>query len=135
MKRPFSVTILLWLVLSLTAWSGLRLTTALQWWETLREYATPPSPVYIAISGGFWFIASISLLWGMWRVKAWIRHALLGGGVGFAVWYWCDRLLFQMQRVNGVFALLATILILIILFVCVFVPGTYTFFSKREAHD
>jgi len=135
MKRPFSVTILLWLVLSLTAWSGLRLATSIHWWGTLLEFATPPGPLYIAISGGFWLIASISLLWGIWRAKAWIRYALLGAGAGFAVWYWCDRLLFQMQRANWVFALIATVLLLIILSVCVFAPGTYTFFSKREAHD
>ena len=135
MKRPFSVTILLWLVLSLTVWSGFRLVTAIQWWGTLLEFATSPGPLYITISGGVWLVASVSLLRGMWRAKAWIRYALIGTGVGFTVWYWCDRLLFQMQRVNWVFALLATILMLSILFVCVFVPGTYTFFSKREAHD
>lgn len=135
MKRPFSVTILLWLVLSLTAWSGLRLYSAIQWWNVLLEFASRPGPWYIAISAVTWLIVSVTLLWGMWQAKAWARYALLGAGASFTVWYWCDRLLLQMSSTNWPFALLATVLLLIILSVCVFVPGTKTFFSKREAHD
>jgi len=130
MKRPFSVTILLWLVLSLTAWSGLRLASAIQWWGTLLEFASPPGPLYIAISGGIWLIVGIGLLWGMWQANAWIRTALLGAGAGFSVWYWCDRLLLQTLRENWPFALAASVLLLIVLSVCVFVPGTKTFFTK-----
>ena len=132
MKRPFSVTILLWLVLSLTAWSGLRLATAILWWKTLLEFATPPGPLYIAISGGIWLIASISLLWGMWRATTWIRYALLGAGASFAVWYWCDRLLLQSLRSNLPFALGATLLLLLIVMICVTHPRTKTFFTQKR---
>jgi hypothetical protein len=135
MKRPFSVTILLWLVLSLTAWSGLRLYSAIQWWSTLSEFTSPPGPLYIAVSGGIWLAASILLLWGMWQAKAWIRYALLGAGAALIIWYWCDRLLLQRFSGNWPFALLSTILLLIVLSVCMVVPSTKTFFSKREAHD
>ncbi len=135
MKRPFSVTILLWLVLSLTVWSGLRLVSAIQWWGTLLYFASPPGPLYIAISGGFWLTASIALLWGMWQAKAWIRYALLGAGAGFTVWYWCDRLLLQTSPLNWPFALLANILLLIVLSICVIIPVTKIFFTKREVHD
>lgn len=135
MKRPFSVTILLWLVLSLTVWSGLRLVTTIQWWSTLHEFASPPGPLYISISAGIWLLISITLFWGMWQSKAWIRYALIGTGAGFTAWYWCDRYLFQTSSDNWLFALLVNILLFIVLFVCVFVPGTKTFLSKREAHD
>jgi len=135
MKRPFGVTILLYLVLSLTAWSGLRLYSAIRWWETLSEFASPPGPWYIAVSGGFWLVASILLFWGMWQASAWIRYALLGAGAGFTVWYWIDRLSFQMASANWLFALLGNILLLIVISVCLFVPSTKTFLSKREAHD
>jgi hypothetical protein len=135
MRRPFSVTILLWLVLSLTAWSSLRLYSAIRWWNVLLEFASPPGPWYIAVSAAVWLIVSIALLWSMWQAKAWARYALLGTGAGFAVWYWCDRLLLQTPGANWLFALLATILLLIILSVCVSAPGTKTFLPKREAHD
>jgi len=135
MKRPFSVTIMLWMVLSLTVWSGLRLVTAIQWWPTLLEFATQPGPLYITISAGVWLASGISLLWGMWQTKAWIRYALLGAGSSFSAWYWGDRLLLQLPHVNWPFAILANSLLLIILFICVFVPSTKIFFTKSETHD
>ena len=135
MKRPFSVTILLWLVLSLTAWSGMRLASAILWWRTLIEFASSPGPLYIAISGGIWLMAGIGLLWGMWQAKAWIRYALLGAGAGFGVWYWCDRLLLQSARENWPFALGATVLLLILVMICVVHPRTKAFFTQRESYD
>jgi hypothetical protein len=71
----------------------------------------------------------------MWQAKAWARYALLGAGAALTVWYWSDRLLLQRPNENLPFALVSTILLLIVLSVCVFVPGTKTFFSKREAHE
>ncbi len=135
MKRPFSVTILLWLVLSLTAWSGLRLYSAIRWWSTLIEFASPPGPWYIAISGGFWLIVSVLLFWGMWQAKAWIRYALFGAGAGYPVWYWCDRLLFQVSSANWPFMLIGTALLLILVMICITHPRTKSFFTQRENDD
>lgn len=134
MRRPFSVTILLYLVLCLTAWSGLRLVSTIQWWGTLDEYAAPAGPVYIAITGGAWLVAGAGLLWGMWQAKSWIRVALLGVGAGFDAWYWCDRLLLQTPRANWPFALGATFLLLILVIICIAHPGTKEYFIKRERH-
>jgi hypothetical protein len=135
MRRPFSVTILLWLVLSLTVWSGLRLATAIQWWRTLLEFATPPGPIYIAVSGGIWLVVGIALLWGMWRIRVWVRYALIGAGAGFTAWYWCDRLLLQSARENWPFTTGATILLLIVVIVCIVHPRTKDFFTQRENYD
>ena len=135
MKRAFSVTILLWLVLILTAWSGLRLATAIQWWATLLEFASPPGPLYIAVSAGVWLVVGIGLVWGMWQAKAWIRYALIGTAASFTVWYWCDRLLFQSLHENWPFTLGATSLLLIIVMICLAHPSTKAFFKQRENHD
>jgi len=135
MKHPFSVTILVWLVLSLTVWSGLRLYSAIRWWNTLIEFAAQPGPWYIAISAGVWLIVGLVLLLGMWQANAWIRYALLGAGAIFTVWFWSDRFLFQTSNTNWLFALITNILLMIILSVCVFVSGTRAFLLKREAHD
>lgn len=128
MRRPFSVTILLWLVLSLTAWSGLRLASAILWWGALLEFASPPGPWYISISAGVGLATGIGMLWGMWQARPWIRAALIGAGAGFALWYWCDRLLFHIFRVNWPFALGATALLLVIVMICVAHPRTKEFF-------
>lgn len=135
MKRPFSVTILVWLVLSLTVWSGLRLYSAIQWWSTLLEFASPPGPWYIVISGGIWLMVSMLLFWGMWQATVWIQYALLGAGAGFTVWYWSDRLLFQMSSENWPFMLVGTVLLLILVTICVTHPNTKTFFTQRETDD
>ena len=135
MRRPFSVTILLWLVLSLTAWSGLRLVTAIQWWNTILEFEASSGPFYIAVSGGAWLFVGIALLWGIWRKKAWTRYALLGTGAGFTVWYWCDRLLLQAPNENWLFVLGATVLLLVIFMICVLHPSTTDFLTQRERHD
>ena len=135
MKRPFSVTILLWLVLSLTGWGALRLVTTILWWRTLLEFASSPGPLYISVSGAFWLVTGIGLLWGIWQVKPWVRFALLGAGAGFTLWYWSDRLLLQTPHANWPFALAANLLLLIVISICIFLPATKTFFIKREAHD
>jgi len=135
MKRPFSVTFLLYLVLCLTAWSGLRLASAIQWWGTLLEFAAPPGPLYIAISGAVWLVAGIGLLWGIWQAKTLIRVALAGVGAGFVLWYWCDRLLLQASRANWPFALGTTLLLLVLVMICVAHPGTRSYFTQREKHD
>jgi hypothetical protein len=135
MKRPICVTILLWLVLSLTVWSGLRLYSVIRWWNVLDEFASPPGPWYIVISGGIWLMASILLLWGMWQVKAWIRHALLAAGASFAVWYWSDRLLLQTPSANWPFFLVGTFLLLTLVIVCTTHSRTKTFFKQREKDD
>lgn len=133
MKRPLCVTILLWLVLSLTAWSGLRLWSAIQWWNSLQEFGTPPGALYIAASGGAWLVAGLALSWGVWRGKVWARIGLVGAAAGFSVWYWCDRLLFQSLRANWPFALGATVALLVIIAVCTWLPEVKIFFSKKRS--
>lgn len=132
MKRPLCVTILLWLVLSLTAWGGLRLWSALRWWNDLQRFGTPPGAAYIAVSGGAWLLAGMSLLWGIWRQKAWARIGLILTAASFSVWYWCDRLFFQLPRANWPFALGATIILLVVAIVCIWLPETRIFFSKKD---
>jgi hypothetical protein len=110
----------------------LRLYSAIRWWGTLAEFASPPGPFYIALSGGIWLIVSMLLFWGMWQAKAWIRYALLVAGGALAVWYWVDRLLLQGPSANWPFALVFTVLLLIVLSVCVLVPSTKIFFAKER---
>jgi hypothetical protein len=133
MKRPLCVTILLWLVLSLTAWNGLRLWTAIQWWKSLQEFETPPGALYIAASAGIWLVAGLMLFWGTRRGKAWARIGLVGAAAGFSVWYWCDRLFFQAPRANWPFALGATVALLVVTVVCTWLPEAKIFFSKKHS--
>lgn len=135
MKRPISVTLLLWLVLIFTVWAGMRLVTTVQFWLTIRIFASPPGPLYIAVSGFVWLAIGIILLWSMWRKKVWARSTLLGASAGFSVWYWCDRLLLQNPRPDWLFSLAGTALLLIIVTISLVHPQTKHYFSQREKND
>jgi hypothetical protein len=64
-KRPFGVTLLLWLVLSLSAWGTVRLLAALRWWDVLNEFEARLSPLYLSITGAGWVLKGGELLWSL----------------------------------------------------------------------
>lgn len=135
MKRPFCVTISLWLVLTLSVWSSFRLAAAIRWWNTLVDLASRPGPLYIAASGVIWLIAGIALLWGIIRRQSWSRLATLSSGITFTIWYWGDAYLFQMPRENWLFSLGASMGILGFIIVCSLLPNVKKYFEDREDHD
>ncbi len=132
MKKPafHGVTPILWLVLCLTVWNGVRLWTAIAWRSTLAEFASRPGVVYIGITGAFWFIGGVILAWSLWRGKAWAGILLMIAAVGYTVWYWCDRLIFQMQHANWAFVLALNCILLVYV---LFIAGSNLF--KREAYE
>ncbi|GAB4420586.1 MAG: hypothetical protein Kow002_09030 [Anaerolineales bacterium] len=134
MKRPFSVTILLYLVLSLIAWSALRLIAILRWWQTLQTYSGGIWPPYVAVSAVFWLTIGLTLLWGLIRKNAWVQNMLPITGAGYTVWYWCDRLFIQWPHANWLFALIANILLLLIGMISLKHSKTKNFL-ERETHD
>jgi hypothetical protein len=134
MKRPFSVTILFYLVLSLIAWSILRLFAIIRWWRIIRVYSNNLWPLYVSVSAVIWMVVGSILFWGLKWKKAWIHNALIGAGACYTVWYWCDRIFVQWPHANWIFALFATILLLVIGIISVKHPNTILFF-QRETND
>ncbi|MBI3161761.1 MAG: hypothetical protein HYZ23_04595 [Chloroflexi bacterium] len=108
-KHPFRVTLLLWLVLCLTAWNAVRLWTALAWQNTLNEFSAQPAPAITALSGGLWLTVGIVLAWGIWQKKAWARILLLGATGSYTVWYWSERLIWQGPRPDWLFAVVVNL--------------------------
>lgn len=129
------VTLLLWLVLSLTAWNAARVITALGWNATLAEFGARPGPLYLAASGAFWTLAGMFLLWSIWRREAWTRRSLLAGAALYAVWVWLDRLFIRAWfPPNWPFGLAVTITLLGFTAWVVLDPDNITFF-QREAYE
>jgi hypothetical protein len=127
---PFRVTVLIWVVLSLTVWNLLRLWTALTWRARLAEFAPVPGPLYTGLSGGFWVLAGLFVLGSLWKGFPWQRRVLLAGALLYALWYWADRLLFQAARPDWLFNAIVTTLLLLHVF--------YTLNSdyfRREAYE
>lgn len=130
--RSTSITLLALFFLWLAAWNGLRFGETIFFWKTLVIYGA--NPLYIAISGGVWFIAGLLLVWGLWFGKTWGWPAALAGTVGYNAWYWFDRLVLQKPHANWPFALIVNIVLLLLILTILFAPGTRRFF-KRDANE
>ena len=134
-SRPFGVTLLLWLVLSLSAWGAVRLIAALRFWNMLHEFEARLSPVYFSITGTAWIITGAVLLWGLFRGTMWTYWAIPASITLWIAQYWIERLVFQSPRANVSFALLLTILLLILTLISVFNRKTKEFLIRSEDHE
>lgn len=134
-QRPFSVTLLLWMVLSLSAWGTIRFFAALRWWDVLNEFSARLSPLYLSITGAAWVVAGVVLLWSIWSGKAWSRVAILASILLWLAGYWIERLFFQPPRTNLPFSLILSALLLAVTFVSALNRNTKNFFTKSEEHE
>lgn len=134
-KRPFGVTLLLWLVLCLSAWGVVRLLAALRWWNVLNEFEARLSPLYLSITGTGWLVTGFVLLWGLFSGKLWTRLAI---PIAIAVWlteYWIERIFFESPRANLLFALIASLLLFILAVFSASSRRTKEFFNRSEEHE
>ncbi len=129
--RPVRIIFLATLVICFAAWNGLRLGETIFFWKTLQEYGA--SSVYISISGAFWLIMGLLLVWGLWQGKTWAWPAALGSTVGYIGWYWFDRLVLQQPHANWPFVLVFDIVFLFLILINLFSSKSRRFFSKRCA--
>ena len=134
-QRPFSVTLLLWMVLSLSAWGAIRSFAALRWWDVLSEFNASLSPLSLLVTGIFWGIAGIVLLWSLWNGKAWSLAAINGLVLLWLAQYWIERLFFQSPRANLPFAVVSSVLLLAVTFAITTNRHIKNFFTKSEEHE
>ncbi len=112
-KLPLRITLLLWLVLIITALNMVRLVTSIAWHNALETYAPQPGPIYIGVTGAIWTLLGLFLLGGFIRGVRGIRAWFVLAAFVYAAWTWADKLWVQTQlRANWPFDLLATILLL-----------------------
>jgi len=134
-KRPFGVTLLLWLVLSLSAWGVVRLLATLRWWDVLNEFGARLSPLYLLITGAGWVLVGAVLLWGIFLGKTWMRLAM---PLSIFLWlaeYWVERVFFESPRANLLFALIASSLLFGVTLVSILNRKTKEFFVRIEEHE
>jgi len=127
-RPPFRVTLLYWLVLTITAWNALRLWTALAWRNVLDEFSAQPASTVIAASGTAWIVIGVILFWSIWQKKAWAVKLLLGASTGYSLWYWSERLILQNPHPNWLFAVIVNLALLVFI---LFTAKSLT----REAHE
>jgi hypothetical protein len=134
-KRTFGVTLLLWMVLSLSAWGAVRVSAALRWWDVLYEFDARLSPLYLSITGAVWVLAGGVLLFGVFNRRVWARPAILISILLWLMEYWTERIFFETSRANLTFALLGSALILSAALICTTHRSTKFFFTKSEDHE
>src|SRR5215216_5856353 len=134
-KRPFGVTLLLWLVLSLSVWGAVRLLAALRLWNELNEFKAHLSPLYLSMTGAGWMVAGAVLLWGLFSGKWWIQRAIPASVILWIVQYWIERVFFESPRANLLFALIFSLLLLIVTLISVFNRKTKEFIIRSEEHE
>ena len=135
LKRPFGVTLLLWMVLSLSAWGAVRLFAALRWWDVLTEFDARLSPLYLSITGAGWVVAGGVLLSGMLMVKAWAPPAILTSFLLWLIEYWIERVFYQSFRANLLFVVMGSIIGIIVVAAAASLRSTKLFFIRSEEHE
>jgi len=136
LKRPFGVTLLLWLVLMLIVWGAVRFFAALQNRDVLIEFNSSLSPLYLAITGSAWSVAGGVLLWSLFTVKAWSRQAILTFTIVWLLEYWIERgLFYKSPDPNLVFALMLSALLLVIVLAITIRENTRKFFTRSEEYE
>jgi hypothetical protein len=134
-RRPFGVTLLLWLVLSLSAWGAVRLIAALRLWNMLNEFEARLSPLYLSITGAGWMVVGAVLLWGVFRGNLWTYWAIPASIFLWIIQYWIERIFFQSPRANITFALIVTALLFCLTLLSVFNRKTKEFLIRSEEHE
>jgi hypothetical protein len=134
-RRPFRVTLLLWLVLSLSAWGLLRFAAALRWWNVLYENEARLSPLYLSITGAGWAAAGIVLLWSIFTIKRWVYKAIPIAMLLWLLEYWIERIFFEGQRSNLAFAIVTSLLAILFTWIIAFHRTTRKFLTKSEEHE
>lgn len=134
-KRPFGVTMLLWMVLSLLAWGAIRLFASLRAWDILMEFRSTLSPWYLSITGAGWAAAGCALLWSMFSGKKWTRAAVLTSILIWLIEYWLERVFYQQPRANLWFAIISSITFLSIALISTFHKSTQNFLNRSEEYE
>ena len=134
-KRPFGVTLLLWMVLILSAWGATRFIAALSAWDVLIEFENSLSPLYLSITGAGWGVAGGVLISGILQRKKWAPLSVLSSISVWLIEYWIERLVFQSPRANLPFSMTISVIVITITWILAIIPSTKSFFSKSEEHE
>lgn len=134
-SRPFGVTPLLLLVLSLSAWGALRLAATLRWWSVLTEFGSSLSVWYLSIGGAGWLVVGGALFWALAARKRYARSALLISIVLWYCQYWVERIFFQAPHSNTAFVLIVMVILLAAIVADINLPSVKNYFMKSEEHE
>lgn len=130
---PGAVKYLLALLILLALWNALRLGAAVAFWSVLDRYPMRGGPLYLAFSGAFWLGCASWTFWSVWTRRRWSRRVVIGVCSGYVLWYWFDRLLLRLPYPNWPFALMLSVVLLLVALGMAFHPAMRRFLQEGEA--
>lgn len=95
--RPFYIWVLAAILLLFALMNALRLRSALAAWASLVAFGTHPGPMYIAVTGGVFglaFLVAVAALVARWRSARWPVTVVV---LAYALWYWVDRIVYNID--------------------------------------
>lgn len=131
LPRPFSVTLLAIVVLTIAGLNLLRFVQAILQREFLSEFPTVSLP-YLIFSGLFWTVSGLVSAWGLWRHKRWAPRFTMLFVLAYSLYYWLERIWLSRFNVwaNIPFAIGVNILLLIITAWVLTRPKARAFFGE-----
>ncbi len=90
--RPFPQRVLMALMGLFAVFGGVRLWAALQSWDALTAFGAQPGPLYFVVSGAATALGFLAALAGLMLRRRWANVAVRIAVVGYAAWFWADRL-------------------------------------------
>ena len=134
-RRPFGVTLFLWMVLSLSVWGLLRLFGALSGWQVLSQFGARLSPLYLSITGAAWAVIEAALFWGIFSRQSCAHPAVPASIVIWLVEYWIERIFFEAPRANLLFTIVLSAFLLVITLTMAANRNIKTFLLRSEEHE
>lgn len=134
-KRPFLVTLLAVVVLSITIIHLVRFVNTLSLWNFLTSFPGI-SPPFLALTGLFWAIVGVLLFWGLWTGKSRTPKATCILTVVYLGYQWLERILsvrLGNELENWPFAAGMTLIVLIFIFWTLSRSGAKAYFG--EIHE
>ena len=135
MKRPWPVTLLAVLGLSLVAIHFTRFAAALHQWDFLSSLPLSASPAYMAGSGFFWGLAGIPVIWGLWRGLGWSPKITVGFGLLYSLYFWMEQGLIMsnpLRKTNWSFLAFCTTACLAFIFITFSRPKVRKYFGEKN---
>lgn len=90
--RPWRVTLLIVLVLSLAVFHALGVWEVARTWDFLHTLPLTVPPEYLLGRNLFWALLGVILTFGLWRGAPWVWGDMQIAACAYAAWYWLDRI-------------------------------------------
>ena len=134
-RRPFALTVILWVYLLWILLGWLRFAAALQGGGFMRDLLSPGLNLYLITAGLIWGMAGLPVVWGLITRTYWTPALIRITAILYPGLYWFERLfLWQDPEAsrNWPFMLLLTVLWLGLTFGALQLKGVQNYFKKKN---